>query len=122
MNNLISDNFASLEEVKQRFEAWRSGRTNRREPIPQDLWQAAAGLCREHSISCVSQQLRLSYADLKKRITKDQGLPVQFVEIDMDDVAGPWQIECNRSDGSRLRMVGNGQPPAMDALLKAFLS
>ncbi len=122
MNHPISDNPATLEAVKERFEAWRSDRTNRREPIPQHLWQAAAGLCREHSISCVSQQLRLSYADLKKRVVKGQGLPVQFMEIDMNAIEKPWQVECDRSDGSRLRMTGNGQPPAIDAVLKAFLS
>ena len=122
MNHLISDNPATLDAVKKRFEAWRSDRTNRREPIPQHLWHAAAGLCREHSISCVSQQLRLSYADLKKRIVKGQGFPVQFMEIDMNAIEKPWQVECDRSDGSRLRMTGNGQSPAIDILLKAFLS
>ena len=122
MNHPISDNPPTLDAVKERFEAWRSGRTNKRESIPQHLWQAAAGLCREHSISRVSQQLRLSYADLKRRIPEAPRSPVQFMEIDLGAVSNRWQIECDRSDGGRIRMTGNGQPPAIDTVLKAFLS
>jgi hypothetical protein len=122
MNHRISNKSLTLEAVKQRFEAWRSSRTSRRESIPQHLWQAATGLCREHSISCVSQQLRLSYVDLKRRIPEDPGSPLQFMEIDMGAVANQWQIECDRPDGSRLCVTGNGQPPAIDTVLKAFLS
>jgi len=122
MNHPISDNPPTLEAVKERFKTWRSGRAKKRESIPQHLWQAAAGLCREHSTSRVSQQLRLSYSDLKRRIPEDPRSPVQFMEIDLDTVASRWQIECDRPDGGRIRMTGNGQPPAIDAVLKAFLS
>ena len=111
-----------MQVVQKRFEAWRSGRVSRREPIPQHLWQAAAELCRNHSITRVSRQLRLSYSDLKERVTQDHLLPVQFVEIDMDTLAGRWQIECNRADGSRLHMVGNGQVPAIETIVRSFLS
>jgi hypothetical protein len=122
MNQPISDNPPTLEAVKKRFEAWRSGRANKRESIPQHLWQAAAGLCRQHSISHVSQQLRLSYSNLKRRISEDPRLPVQFMEIDLGDVTSQWQIECQRPDGGRLRVTGSGKPPAIDAVVKSFLS
>ena len=46
---------------------------------------------------------------------------VQFVEMDMDTLAGRWQIECNRSDGSRLRIAGSGQAPAAE-MIRSFLS
>lgn len=122
MNHPISDNPLTLEAVKERFEAWRAGRANKRESIPQHLWQVAAGLCREHSISRVSQQLRLSYSELKRRIPETPCSPEQFIEIELDTVASRWQIKCDRPDGGRLRMTGSGQPPAIDTMLKAFLS
>ncbi len=122
MTNLPdTGNPRKIETVQERFEAWRSGRANRREPIPQHLWQAAAELCRDHSITHVSRQLRLSYTDLKKRVAQDHLPPVQFVEMDMDTLAGRWQIECNRSDGSRLRIAGSGQAPAAE-MIRSFLS
>ncbi|MBI5588980.1 MAG: hypothetical protein HY881_00710 [Deltaproteobacteria bacterium] len=63
----ISENHPAIENVRQQFQNWRSTR-NRREPIPDHLWEAAAALCRVHSISHVSQCLKLSYTDLKKRL------------------------------------------------------
>lgn len=118
----ISGNSAKLEEVKKNFAIWRSGCAGKREPIPQVLWQAAAELCREYSITRVSRELRLSYAALKKRIPEDNSVSHQFIEIDATHLAGQWQIDCNRSDGSRLRMTGSGQPPAIDTVLRSFLS
>lgn len=111
----------SLKSVQKRFEAWRSGRANKREPIPQHLWQAAAGLCQEYSIARVSRELRLSYTDLKKRIQKDDGFSTRFVEIDATVFGSQWQIECERSDGSRLRLTGNSRPPEIGSLLRSFL-
>ena len=58
----------TLEEIKDKLESWRRNKTNHRQPIPKDLWQAAADLARGHSINQVSKVLRLSYADLKNRL------------------------------------------------------
>lgn len=115
MNHIISDNPPTLEKVKKHFEAWRSSRASKREPIQPHLWQAAAGLCGKHSISRVSQQLHLSYSDLKKRIAGAHRSPVQFMEIDLGTVPSQWQIECNRTDGSQLTFSFSaikGQPPS----------
>ena len=122
MNRLVSYNDPTLERVQRQFELWRSERSSRREPIPEHLWQAAAELCREHSISRVSRQLHLSYAELKKQIAEDDPPPVGFMEIDLDLSPSRWQIECARSDGSQLRISGNGQPPAIKTVLRSFLS
>ncbi len=121
MDHTATGNSPKIETVQEQFEAWRSGRVNRREPIPQHLWQAAAELCCSYPISNVSRHLCLSYSDLKKRVTKGPLAPVQFMEIGMDVLAGGWQIECNRPDGSHLRIAGNGQPPAAE-MIRTFLS
>lgn len=121
MDHTVTDNPPEIETVQKRFEAWRSGRTNRREPIPQHLWQAAGELCRKYPISRVSRQLRLSYSDLKQQIPEGHPSPVQFMQFDIDTLAGQWQIECSRPDGSRLRIAGNGQPPAAE-MIRTFLS
>ena len=121
MNRSISEQTA-LEIVQKQFEAWRSGRANKREPIPRHLWQAAAGLCRQYSIARVSRELRLSYTDLEKKIRNDNPASVQFVEIDTTFPGGQWQVECSRVDGSCLRMSGYGLLPEINGLLRAFLS
>ena len=58
----------TFEEVKDKLENWRKNKTNHREPIPKELWQAAADLAGGHSINTVSKALRLSYACLPKEI------------------------------------------------------
>lgn len=56
---------ATLETVERQFEAWRNSRTKKSQPIPEQLWQAAASLCENYPITHVCRQLRLSFADLK---------------------------------------------------------
>ena len=43
MNSTIPADFL---ELKARFETWRTNRKYVREPIPDELWTAAAGLAR----------------------------------------------------------------------------
>jgi len=124
------DTRLTLESVQERFKSWRSRRT-KREPIPQALWEAAGGLCRHYPISHVCRHLRLSFTELKKRVPISNPAPVQFMEFDLSESnvqrglgrsAGPWHMECERPDGSKLRFSGNGQPPSIEHLLLRFLS
>src|SRR4030065_1365839 len=66
-----------LEVVRDQFETWRKRRPYRGR-IPEALWQAAVGLCKEHSIFEVSRALRLNYNGVKNRVPKarDVGLAV----------------------------------------------
>ena len=66
----------TLEEVRGRFETWRS-RKKPGSPIPKALWEAAVSQCRTHSILEVSRSLRLNYNDLKSRAQepKNKALP-----------------------------------------------
>jgi hypothetical protein len=122
MSNSTSETKVTLESVRQHFEAWRSGRTNRSQPIPEHLWKAAASLCEDYPITRVCRHLRLSFSDLKRHISSAKPRFAQFMEIDMGCFTSGWQLQCDRADGARLRVSGNGQVPALDSLLREFLS
>ena len=122
MNHIVSGNSLTIETVQEQFSAWRFNRVNKREPIPHHLWQAAAELCRAHPISHVCRELRLSFTDLKRHIRKEQRPAIQFMEIDMNSLSGRWQIECNRPDGSQLRVTADKHPLEIETIVRAFLS
>lgn len=121
MDDPTIENNLTLNSVQQHFEAWRINRT-KREKIPESLWEAAVRLCDQHPITHVCRHLRLSFADLKKRLSPSNQRPVRFMELDMSCFSGPWQIECERADGTKLRFSGSGQPPAVESLFRQFLS
>ena len=122
MNNTFTDDHITLKAIEQQFEKWRAGRKHRTEPIPDHLWQAAAGLCAQYGISHVSRHLRLSYTQLKKHAGELIPTSLHFKALDLCTLAGQWQIECSRVDGTRLQMSGNGQPPDVSHILNIFLS
>ena len=61
---------ADLLELKARFETWRANRKYLRETIPDELWNAAADLCRRYPPSLVGRALKLDPSRLKKFLTK----------------------------------------------------
>src|SRR5215475_3872664 len=67
MNSTIP---ADLLELKARFETWRTNRKYVREPIPDELWHAAAGLSRRYPPSLVGRVLKLDPSKLKKLLIK----------------------------------------------------
>lgn len=120
MFNKTGTESASIDAVRLQFDQWRSRRT-KREPIPQHLWEAAVNLCKTHPITHVCRHLHLSFADLKKRLPTAKP-SVRFMEFDLNSFAGGWRLECDRTDGTRLRLSADGQPPAIDDVLRWFLS
>src|SRR5215468_12304131 len=56
MNSTIP---ADLFELNTRFETWRANRKYVREPIPDELWNAAADLSRRYPPSLVGRVLKL---------------------------------------------------------------
>ena len=54
-----------LQELCERFEAWRRTRS-RKLPIPEPLWAAAAQLAQSHGVCQTAQVLRLEYKKLKR--------------------------------------------------------
>src|SRR5215467_10585998 len=63
MNSTIP---VDLLELKARFETWRTNRKYLREPIPDELWNAAAALSRRYPPSLVGRVLKLDPSRLKK--------------------------------------------------------
>jgi hypothetical protein len=61
---------ADLLELRARFETWRINRKYVREPIPDELWNAAADLSRRHPPSLVGCVLKLDPCRLKKLLIK----------------------------------------------------
>ena len=121
----------TLEVVRNQFEAWRKRRRCRGR-IPEALWQAAVGLCREHSICEVSRSLRLNYNGLKNRVPKarDRGLAVGqrpdlgFVKLDLGAPIAPSEclVEMEAPNGAKMRMSFRGAPRDFDPveLSRAF--
>jgi hypothetical protein len=58
----------TLASVEEAFQQWRGARRNRAEAIPEALWSMALGLYPEHKRSIICHRLRLSGAQLKRRL------------------------------------------------------
>jgi hypothetical protein len=87
-----------MDKVYRRLERWRKKRRGR-EPIPNRLWAAAAGVAREHGINPTSKALHLEYKKLKefvqserasKRTAPASAPTPQFVEL----MTSPAVSEC----------------------------
>ncbi len=107
----------TLEAVRNQFKMWRK-RRRCRSPIAEGLWQAAVGLCQEHSIGEVSRTLRLNYRGLKNRVTRARermpavgpGRDLNFVRLDLGAPMTPSEclVEMESSNGARMRMSFKG--------------
>jgi hypothetical protein len=120
MNSIIP---ADLLELKARFEIWRTNRKYVRQPIPDELWNAAAGLTRRYPTSLVGRVLKLDPSKLKKLLIKrsartsvrkkpqaaffqlptETALPEVGSPLPQSPVGCRFQIE--RPDGSRLTLT-----------------
>jgi len=75
-----------LQQLARRFRAWRAGRV-RGQRIPEELWQAAAGLASSYGLSRIATALQLSYYDLQGRLSSPRPrarvyhTPPSFVEL-----------------------------------------
>lgn len=121
---------ATLEEVRDRFETWRS-RKKAGSPIPKALWEAAVSQCHDHTILEVSRSLRLNYNDLKARVQEPEkkALPstvgsMEFVELDLEALSKPPEciVEMEAANGAKLRVHYLGHQKGIDPveLAKVF--
>ena len=103
----------TLEQIGSKLEQWRKIKRHC-EPIPKDLWQAAAELAKKHSINTVSKTLRLSYADLKDRVHPSNPKSAKkgpFIELGYTQpFSGPeTTLEMENKKGSRLKISFKGR-------------
>lgn len=120
----------SLEDVREKFEHWRSTRKSRCERIPASLWQSAAVLTQDHPIHSVAKTLRLNSNDLKKQIPKYCGKnPAQpitqsdFVELSCDSSPIPSPeciVELADPTGARMRISMKGNSLDVPGLIASF--
>jgi hypothetical protein len=120
MNSTIP---ADLLELKASFETWRTNRKYMREPIPDELWNAAADLSRRYPPSLVGRTLKLDSSKLKKLLIKrstrtstrkkPQAAFFQLpTEIALPEIKAPLpqnltgcRLQIERPDGSRLTLT-----------------
>ena len=72
----------SLEEVKGRFEEWRTIRRGKAR-IPAELWSATVEVARKEGINRTARELHVAWDDLKRRMgeaPQQPGSPA-FVEL-----------------------------------------
>ena len=71
-----SSSFDDVEEVRKRFEEFRS-RYQRRTRLPEELWRAAAEIAQRRGMNLVCRCLRLDANSLKKWMGKGVSEPSQ---------------------------------------------
>jgi len=123
----------SLEQVAERFRHWRETRI-RGEHIPPDLWAAAVGLGKEHSLQRIAHELRVEHGGLKRRVeragvvARGVKLDTQFVELfaaPAVTAAGMREcvVELENARGAKMRVELNGKGLAgLAGLCSAFWS
>jgi hypothetical protein len=119
-----------LSHVTQQFAQWRASRPTPRGRIPQPLWAQAIALTQQLPLTRVAKQLGLTPQVLKQRreatrtvaVPPPSPCPPHFVEVQ----APAWrmsaaEVEVQRADGTRLRIIYSDSVPALVPLLQTFL-
>jgi hypothetical protein len=121
-----------LDQLAGQFEHWRQTRAHSSERIPQPLWDQAAALARVLPHTRVAHHLRLSSNDLKKQMAKQAEAgavapapTTSFVEVPTAPASfqpsSPTEIDIERPDGARLRLVCSETPLPLATVVRAFL-
>ncbi len=102
-----------LEQLRRRFEEFRSAQTSRGR-LPEPLWREATELARRYGLNPTAQALRLDYTGLRKRMEahdpakpKGKAAPVSaFVELvgPVAVVMTSCNVEVESAQGSKLRL------------------
>jgi hypothetical protein len=122
----------SIESVRRRFEDWREIR-KLHEPIPPELWKAAASLCTVHRAYIIARKLRLNYTKLKEHLDAapadlpSKKTPTEADFVDLGFASPPcaceYVIEMQDPAGGKMRFQFKGhQSPDPMKICKAFWS
>jgi hypothetical protein len=121
-----------LRHATQQFAQWRASRPTPRGRIPQPLWAQAIALTQHLPLTRVAKQLGLTPQVLKRRRdeTRTSAVPPSsssscapaFVEVQTP----AWrtstaEVEVQRADGMRMRIIYSDSVPALVPLLQTFL-
>ena len=119
----------ALSHLTHQFTQWRQSRTTPRGRIPKPLWAQAITLA--HALPCarVAKQLGLTPQALKRRRDALRPTPVlspsshspHFVEVAAAWCPPTTEVEVQRPDGTRLRILYNEAAPVLVPLLQTFL-
>ena len=107
-----------LEQLKRRFEEFRSLRTSRGR-LPPALWKEAAEAAQRHGLNPTAQALGLDYSRLKKHMAakadavkckKEMGARPEFVELiaPAPGATTDCHIEVESSHGAKVRIELKG--------------
>ncbi len=125
----------SIREVEKEFKRWRRKRRARK-PIPDHLWEAAAGLTREISVHEVAKRLHLNYTVLKDRSgvgasrgPRQRKTAASFVEVPIGLLEGGGQgekarcvVKLRRADGAEMTLMFHGEKSdEVVAVVRGFL-
>jgi len=122
---------SSPDEILSQFEQWRCNRPSTRQPIPDQLWKAAASLYPALSIHRISRTLRLDYNKLKHHVTSLQNssqLKMSdsvFIDLGICDSVTPYEysVEMQHHDGARMKIeIKNGSGSDIINLAQLFWS
>ena len=119
----------ALTHLTHHFAQWRQSRRTPRGRIPQELWTQAVALTATLSVTRVAHQLGLTSRALKKRRDAWNGpvtpLPSpqtpHFVEVAPAWRTPATEVEVQRPDGARLRIMYSEAAPMLVPLLQTFL-
>jgi hypothetical protein len=118
-----------LRHVAQQFTQWRQRRSTPRGRIPQPLWAQAVALTQALPLSRVAKRLGLCPQRLRKRgggKAAAAGAPTPALTPPFVELTPAWrsptaEVEVQRTDGTRLRILYSEAVPALAPVLQTFL-
>jgi hypothetical protein len=120
----IPEPIAQLQRQLEQFRSTRPHRTR----LPDELWEAAVELARQHGLYSVAHPLRLDYVQLKKRLggapsLRKKATKPAFVELITTSpaVVSECVVEFESSLGGKMRIQWKGSAaPDWASLLRAW--
>jgi hypothetical protein len=126
-----SSSNSDLLHLKEQFTLWRATRTNRRDPIPDALWQLAISLIGKYSITSICRACHLDPSSFKRRLNSTNSTAVStsssFIPIASPPNTVAASSSCRlvfeRPCGSRLSIsMDASNSSLLTSLVSSFLN
>ena len=115
---------AEIEDAQLQFENWRRER-KRGQRIPENLWETAVELAKQHGVWPAARALNLDHNRLKRRVGngEDDVKSGAFVElIPQRAIVCTCTVEMEDARGARMRIELKGAAADVTALSRTFWS